>query len=561
MSLPEGLNIFHASLVDAFGNSSNRVSTQFTVDTIAPAILDLAPTTGVFTNQRTVTISGRVSEAAALKVGALPVALNSDLTFSVLSELTEGQNTIVLEATDPAGNTGTRTTLVFLDTIPPDFVLLQPAAGSVTNQAFVTLSGRLSETAALFLNQEHLPLESDNSFSKMVMLVEGNNDLSLRAIDRAGNVTSRALRIVRDTVAPKLMSLSPANGATMTNSQTRIVGSFDDAIHVTMIGSDGTQISHSSTFDFAVNLQPGANTFTFIATDQAGNQTQQAVSYTLSTGVSIAIVSPSPNQSINGNRVLVRGTVAGTTSGNVFVNGRAATIVNGEFLASATLSPGNNNLAITAISLDGQEVSASVAVNSVEPTYFPVKVDTTTGTSPLTLVFNIDREDGGTYDVTYEADLDGDGVVDVSNINVSSSVAYTYSRPGLYVAKFTATDYSGFRYPTVEVPIVVIDPASIDMQLRAIWSSMNGALKEGDTEKALTFLTSGAREKYARVFNLLKGDFQTIIASYSTPILGTLSDTMAEYAVMRAVDNEGDTQVFFIYFVKTESGKWLIETM
>ena len=105
---------------------------------------------------------------------------------------------------------------------------------------------------------------------------------------------------------------------------------------------------------------------------------------------------------------------------------------------------------------------------------------------------------------------------------------------------------------------MVIDPASIDMQLRAIWSSMNGALKEGDTEKALTIL---AREKYARVFNLLKGDFQTIIASYSTPILGTWSDTMAEYAVMRAVDNEGDTQVFFIYFVKTESGKWLIETM
>ena len=49
------------------------------------------------------------------------------------------------------------------------------------------------------------------------------------------------------------------------------------------------------------------------------------------------------------------------------------------------------------------------------------------------------------------------------------------------------------------------------------------------------------------VFEALIGDMPAIITSYSKPSRGLVTDDMAEYAIMRYVESEGDTQVFFIY--------------
>ena len=106
---------------------------------------------------------------------------------------------------------------------------------------------------------------------------------------------------------------------------------------------------------------------------------------------------------------------------------------------------------------------------------------------------------------------------------------------------------------------VAYDP--IDAPALSVWDGMNGALKAGDISRALTYLTTGAQEKYKPVFEALIGDMPAIITSYSKPSRGLVTDDMAEYAIMRYVESEGDTQVFFIYFVKTSDGKWLVESM
>lgn len=90
---------------------------------------------------------------------------------------------------------------------------------------------------------------------------------------------------------------------------------------------------------------------------------------------------------------------------------------------------------------------------------------------------------------------------------------------------------------------------------------MNDALMAGDIAKALTYLTTGAQEKYKSVFEALIGDMPGIVASYSTPSRGLVTDDMAEYAIMRNIESEGDTQVFFIYFRKDDSEKWLVDSM
>ena len=285
-ALPENLNTFQAEVTDAFGNISNRVSATFTVDTIPPAIIDLSPSAGSLTNITPINITGGLSEPATLIVAGQSVAVMADRRFATNAALTEGVNSIVLEAIDAAGNMGRRTLAVSLDTVPPAFIELNPAPGFLTNRTSIEISGRLSEEATLVLGQEILVPTADKTFAKVVALVESNNDFVLRATDRAGNVANRSLRIIRDTIAPRLLNITPADRSTVTNSAVQIVGTFDEAASISLVFAGITQSSRGSTFTFLVSLLVGPNLLTLRATDAAGNSTEQQLS--------ITVVSPVP---------------------------------------------------------------------------------------------------------------------------------------------------------------------------------------------------------------------------------------------------------------------------
>ena len=387
LPLPENLNTFQAEVTDAFGNRSNRVSATFSIDTIAPVITDLLPATGSVVNTTSINITGGVSEPATLKVAGQPVAVTADRRFATNAALIEGVNSIVLEAIDAAGNTGRRTLAITLDTVPPAFIELNPAPGFLTNRTSFEISGRLSEGATLGLGQETLVLAADNSFTKVVALVEGNNDFVLHATDRAGNVATRSLRIIRDTIAPRLLNLTPADGTAVNAATVHVSGAFDDAVRVTLTGAVGSQSVATAVFAFELPLQPGANAFSLKAIDAAGNE---------------------------------------------------------------TISP-----------------------------------------------FSITR---------------------------------------------TVVEFG-------------------DAPFFAVWDGMNAALRAGNIDQALTYLTSGAKEKYRPVFSALIAVMPTIIGSYSRPSRGQVTEDMAEYAIMRFIEADGDKQVFFIYFVKSDNGIWLIESM
>jgi hypothetical protein len=54
-------------------------------------------------------------------------------------------------------------------------------------------------------------------------------------------------------------------------------------------------------------------------------------------------------------------------------------------------------------------------------------------------------------------------------------------------------------------------------------------------------------------------DMASIVASFSTRRLGTLSSELGEYAITRNLD--GVTNVFFVYFVKDANGVWRLDSM
>jgi len=118
--------------IDAFDSSNNTASKNFstTVDLIQPEIT--LPALPELTKNTSLVLQGVISEQAFLEI-----SLNEELVFgqsitnfSQVLSLKEGINKIRLRAIDRAGNVNVKEASVTLDTKPPTFENLDPAAGS-----------------------------------------------------------------------------------------------------------------------------------------------------------------------------------------------------------------------------------------------------------------------------------------------------------------------------------------------------------------------------------------------------------------------------------------------
>lgn len=155
-------------------------------------------------------------------------------------------------------------------------------------------------------------------------------------------------------------------------------------------------------------------------------------------------------------------------------------------------------------------------------------------------------------------DYDGDNSDDFTTTNPSATLQHVYSTPGTYTARLSVTDDENSTL-SASLEIEVLDGAQMDSVFTAIWTAMNDALVDGDVNTALSFLTPGARTKYADIFDALLPDMAVLIASYSPLQRGFVTSEVAEYAINRMID--GHDKIFFVYFVKCDDGEWRIDAM
>ena len=115
--------LFDAS--DHDGNAAEQKSVVFTVDTVAPTLDITSPVEGLKTNESSVTVTGTTNDATSspvtVSVNGEPVTVQSNGSFSKVVDLTEGENTITIIATDSAGKSTKITRHVTLDTGSPVF--------------------------------------------------------------------------------------------------------------------------------------------------------------------------------------------------------------------------------------------------------------------------------------------------------------------------------------------------------------------------------------------------------------------------------------------------------
>jgi uncharacterized protein YfaP (DUF2135 family) len=199
--LSDGTYNFKVVAKDKAGNTV-VAERNVTVDTTPPGIEITTPDeNNILTNDPYLTVIG-LAETSNVTIGGLeaepePSDQEGWWKFDELYPLEEGANQILIVASDIAGNRATQTLTVTLDTVPPDLNVTEPEDGHKTKDKQITLSGTTEPGATLTINGT-LVTDTDGTFSVPINLELGENTLTIKATDRAGNSNEVTLKVTRE---------------------------------------------------------------------------------------------------------------------------------------------------------------------------------------------------------------------------------------------------------------------------------------------------------------------------------------------------------------------------
>ncbi len=287
--LPEGADIVIKARVNDVALNYNETSLTVTIDRTPPRLVVLQPLDDAIFNEAEITILGEYEPDSTITINGLERKGTSG-TLSEPYTLSEGRNTIVVTATDPAGNSAMVTRSVKLDRFAPTLTVLAPRNNLVTRMTKVDVDGDVEIgsdiTVSVYrsntdtIDEPIMPAE-DGTFSHEVDLEEGENVIVVTSVDDADNIAQVTRVVYVDTTAPLCTITSPAEG-TVTNENTiRVLGTAD-ALGVTLY-LNGKQIHNDGSFDRLVNLNEGENVIELRAVDVIGNEYNDRVTIILDT--------------------------------------------------------------------------------------------------------------------------------------------------------------------------------------------------------------------------------------------------------------------------------------
>jgi hypothetical protein len=377
--LTEGENLFTATATDAAGNQSTLSKpVSLVLDTIAPEVSIVSPLADVFLNNPILTVNGTFNEALAeLRVnGQLANRTGNSYLLNGLS-LSEGTNSIVVSAIDLAGNKGTAVATVNLDTRPPVVTIVQPDDGLLTNEPLIVVAGKVDEIIeSLTVNGQQGQVSELNFSSGELLLLEGDNALSVTATDRAGNVGNAIVRVRLDATAPTAPTLSPLDSPT--NRDTiDLIGRAEpgSVVELSALAPAAGEpvviasINAAESGDFSLadySLLEGSTRFSAVATDAAGNRSEVSaiLEVVLDTQApAISILEPLDQSVSEVADISLIGTVDDPTAALV-VDGIAVELAaDGSFTCSMTLKPGPNAIILLATDQAGNTGTGGITVH------------------------------------------------------------------------------------------------------------------------------------------------------------------------------------------------------
>lgn len=169
-----------------------------------------------------------------------------------------------------------------VDTIPPILIVTSPAypavpvpAVPVQGTALPAMAAAAPVTVAATALPSHATVATladpgTGAFSLTMPLTEGPNILFVNATDAAGNLASEVKAVLRDTVKPPLVVLTPVNGSVSPTSIVRVSGLSEFGAYLAVNGYVAV-VAPNGTWSVSLALPDGLNIIQVAAADAVGN--------------------------------------------------------------------------------------------------------------------------------------------------------------------------------------------------------------------------------------------------------------------------------------------------
>ncbi len=324
ITLQAGPNIIEAIATDAAGNTTTDTRT-ISLDETAPALFVTGPADSSITNEVLSAVTGTVEEnttvSIAVNTGSPAYAIMTGTSFTYTATLIDGINTLDITVTDLAGNTTSVKRTVTYDNVSPALAITSPNQDTRTSQASFTVSGTISDTAAVSMlitcSTASVGFVSNPTATTwqvdITNMTPGTNTITVTATDQAGNSMTATRNIIFDSTAPTV-TVNTVASPTNENSQT-MSGTMEQGatISVTCPTAAVGIVSYPTATTWQAditNMTEGSNSITAIAIDTAGNQTNATAVIVLDTVAATATLSGVPQAVTNQTTVVL--TVNGT---------------------------------------------------------------------------------------------------------------------------------------------------------------------------------------------------------------------------------------------------------
>jgi hypothetical protein len=208
--MPEGTHTVYAYAVVGDGTQGEAVERTFEVDLSRPNVTIDGFTGDILVRSPQVTLTGGVSEPVELvQVNGVPATVALDNRFTVTITVGDGQ-ALVCYARDLAGNTTSFIRTIRVDSTPPVVTRAGPlVALGVVHAEELEVRVTVSEPAVLTVNGKPM-MSASPEYAATIPLQKGVNEITVRAIDAAGNEGILAWTVTRtDTLTIRLTAGAP----------------------------------------------------------------------------------------------------------------------------------------------------------------------------------------------------------------------------------------------------------------------------------------------------------------------------------------------------------------
>jgi flagellar hook assembly protein FlgD len=229
-----------------------------------------------------------------------------------------------------------------VDTQPPTLRLVNFPDGLRVGEPALAVQGLTDSGAAVWVsgNPQPVGVDSQGRFNFQHRLVEGDNQVEVRAVDPAGNSTRLTRQITLVTTPPEVVISTPVDDE-WTNQALAAVSGQAPPGSILEINDRQVGVNADGSFEYEMLLEEGDNLIQVVATDDVGNITTQERLVHLKTRPPTLTLNVEEGTTVGDATLQVSGrTDAGAS---VMVNGQVVPVgAQGDFQAMLNLFQGDN---------------------------------------------------------------------------------------------------------------------------------------------------------------------------------------------------------------------------